>query len=196
MINKELDEKVWINTLNTCHYVRGDYLHDKITTLFCEKHKIEFETNYENVRKNQKPHHVCPLCKKEDKNKNKVLIKCDYCGKEFYRNPNKIKDFNFCCRECKDKAQRVYSGNKFNHLRPKHYSIEPKNYREQAFYYYPHKCAICGRNEDEDILEVHHIDNDRENNDLKNLIILCPICHRKLTSNKYELIERKQIIKK
>lgn len=48
--------------------------------------------------------------------------------------------------------------------------------------------------EDPDILEVHHIDENREHNELSNLVILCPICHRKITSHKYKLIERNSII--
>ena len=46
------------------------------------------------------------------------------------------------------------------------------------------------------MLEVHHIDENRANNELDNLIVLCPICHRKLTTGKYELINRTEIIKK
>ena len=57
-----------------------------------------------------------------------------------------------------------------------------------------HKCAICGWDEDKDILEVHHIDENLSHNELENLIILCPICHRKLTSHKYKLINREQIV--
>lgn len=78
-----------------------------------------------------------------------------------------------------------------------HYSKQEKNhpnytgnnYRKKAFDNYEHKCAVCGWNEDEDILEVHHIDENREHNDLENLKILCPICHRKITSGKYQLID-------
>ena len=59
-----------------------------------------------------------------------------------------------------------------------------------------HKCAICKWDEDKDVLEVHHIDENRDNNDISNLIILCPICHRKLTTGKYILVDRKYIQKK
>ena len=60
-------------------------------------------------------------------------------------------------------------------------------YRRNAFDYYPHKCAICGWNEDKRILEVHHIDENHDNNELNNLMILCPICHKKLTLHLYKL---------
>jgi predicted HNH restriction endonuclease len=47
----------------------------------------------------------------------------------------------------------------------------------------------CGYDEDERILEVHHIDEDRNNNDIKNLCILCPNCHVKITYHFYELLD-------
>ena len=82
-------------------------------------------------------------------------------------------------------------------MRPDHYGkTESKNYREKSFRFYEHKCAICEWNEDKDVLEVHHIDENRNNNDISNLIILCPICHRKLTTGKYVLVDRKYIQKK
>lgn len=101
----------------------------------------------------------------------------------------------FCCREHKDLAQRLDSGLEFDVLRPEHYGITSKNYREVAFRSYLHQCAVCGWDEDKDVLEVHHIDSNREHNELSNLIILCPNCHKKLTTQKYQLIDRKEIVK-
>lgn len=49
-------------------------------------------------------------------------------------------------------------------------------YRELAFDNYEHVCYNCGRAHD---LEVHHLDGDRTNNDVKNLVILCSSCHHK-----------------
>lgn len=42
------------------------------------------------------------------------------------------------------------------------------------------KCPIC-ENESVDHFEVHHIDEDRSNNDFANLLFLCPLCHSKIT---------------
>ena len=47
------------------------------------------------------------------------------------------------------------------------------------------KCKYCGINEWNGvklILELHHIDGDRYNNDFENCIMLCPNCHA-ITSN-------------
>ena len=52
-----------------------------------------------------------------------------------------------------------------------------KNYRKLAFEHYPPICAFCGFGVPE-VLEVAHVDGDRSNNKTKNLVILCPTCHK------------------
>lgn len=41
------------------------------------------------------------------------------------------------------------------------------------------KCEICGKSGEEYMMELHHIDGDRYNNELTNLQILCLDCHSK-----------------
>ena len=53
------------------------------------------------------------------------------------------------------------------------------NYRKLAFDRYDPVCAYCGFGIPE-ILEVAHIDGNRQNNDIGNLVILCPTCHKML----------------
>ena len=53
------------------------------------------------------------------------------------------------------------------------------NYRKLAFEHYPPICAYCGFGIHE-ILEVAHLDGNRSNNEIDNLIILCPNCHKML----------------
>ena len=48
-----------------------------------------------------------------------------------------------------------------------------------AYRSYIHECVICGC-DDEDMLDVHHIDCNRENNECDNLIILCANHHAKV----------------
>jgi hypothetical protein len=38
-------------------------------------------------------------------------------------------------------------------------------------------CSLCGYDKHINILERHHIDRDRTNNNLSNILILCPNCH-------------------
>jgi hypothetical protein len=51
------------------------------------------------------------------------------------------------------------------------------NYRKIALKAYKHLCAHCGFGV-LDVLEVAHIDGDRRNNHLANLVLLCPNCHK------------------
>ena len=53
------------------------------------------------------------------------------------------------------------------------------DYRKLAFQTYEPFCAYCGFGI-RAILEVAHIDSNRGNNDLENLVILCPTCHKML----------------
>ena len=113
---------------------------------------------------------------------------CLQCGKKIYRNKNTVSMSGnvFCSRSCGN----AYKSRKRINL------INSAEYRRNAFMIYPHKCAICGYDDEEDILEVHHIDENRKNNDISNLNILCPICHKKLTLKLYKLSsDRKHLIK-
>ena len=51
------------------------------------------------------------------------------------------------------------------------------NYRKLAFEQYPPVCAHCGFGI-ADVLEVCHLDCQRTNNHVGNLVILCPTCHK------------------
>lgn len=119
---------------------------------------------------------------------------CANCNKEVWKTPSQLarsKSGNvFCSRSCSTSYN-----NKFK-VGEKHPNFKGVNYREKAFEEYPHCCAVCGWNEDERILEVHHIDECHSNNDIKNLILLCPTCHRKITLGYYILVNRKRLLPK
>ena len=129
--------------------------------------------------------HRCPNCKNNE-NKNGKYVKCAYCGKEIYRTKSRLDKSEtglfYCSRECgnRHKNEIRRANGEWN---------DSLNYRLKAFKAFPHKCMVCGWNEDERILEVHHKDENRSNNDIDNLSILCPICHRKITLHYYELLE-------
>lgn len=115
------------------------------------------------------------------------LVHCAYCNKSIYATKHRIEKSKsgliFCSHSC--------NASYFNPITKK--KEDSGTYRERAFKTYEHKCAICGWSGDERVLEVHHIDENRDNNDLDNLIILCPMCHRYLTLHIYSLEELKKI---
>lgn len=54
------------------------------------------------------------------------------------------------------------------------------DYREKCLSEKVNLCNVCG---DSEKLFVHHIDGDRSNNALDNLVPLCPSCHRSVHSH-------------
>jgi 5-methylcytosine-specific restriction endonuclease McrA len=206
LTENQIQERVFKNSLETCDYIKGYVNGSSIITVKCRIHNYEFETKYENVKRENRAHYICPLCQKEniDKKyeKNRTEVECAYCHKKFLKQNSKLENSKtglyFCCREHKDLAQRLESGSEFEKMRPEHYGttmLDSCDYRKKAFYIYEHKCAVCGYDEEENILQVHHIDENRQNNDIENLIILCPNCHAKITWGKYILKDRKQLVK-
>ena len=121
----------------------------------------------------------CPQCKYAE-------IECSYCGKRFSRLKSEIRNtqsgFHYCSRECGNRHKNSFTTN----------NEDGNAYRRNAFNSYEHKCELCGWDEDERVLEVHHIDENRNHNNIENLMILCPICHKKLTLHLIEL-ENRQI---
>lgn len=200
LTQKEFEEKIF-NLFGDKYSVVSEYQgQKKPITLHCNIHNINFTVTAQCfMRGSNDIRSSCPECTKDRRHENQVLCTCSYCKKQFYRAPSKINNSKsglfFCCREHKDLAQRLDSGEQFNKMRPPHYIgiITTSNYRDFAFKYYPHCCANCGWNEDKNILQVHHIDENRKNNALDNLMILCPNCHAKLTTHYYILDENKKI---
>lgn len=191
----KVKEKVFQNSHQTCEYVSG---YEKIASVIrvkCLIHENEFELKYENIRHDDKQYYPCTICQEEQRQHRyesiRQEVECAYCKKKFLKPKAQLENSRsglfFCCRQHKDLAQRLDSGEFFVEIRPEHYGTLARSYRELAFRTYEHKCACCDWHEDIRILEVHHIDGDRENNDISNLVILCPNCHRKITLGYYSL---------
>lgn len=138
----------------------------------CKKCGYEWSYSAASLMPNNTKQHTfigCPECKYEE-------VECNYCHKKFKRLKSQLEKDN--------KARQVYCSKECGNRHKNSLITQIKdgsNYRRNAFLNYPHKCDICGWDEDERILEVHHLDEDRNNNKIENLRILCPICHKKLT---------------
>lgn len=159
----------------------------KYTKRKCEQCGKKFDAVLKNIRIG-KARFCCMSCFRESQKKQVDMV-CSNCGKKFTRAKARLNcsrhGIYFCSRECKDIGQRIGGISK---IQPPHYGNGKRNYRDIAFRAYKEKCLVCGYNDDPRILEVHHIDNNRENNKLENLIVLCPICHRKITLRYYSLV--------
>lgn len=52
-----------------------------------------------------------------------------------------------------------------------------------------YQCQVCGKNQEDEALSIHHIDYNKENCNPVNLISLCRSCHRKTNDNREYWIE-------
>ena len=164
----------------------GEYINKRTPiTLHCLDCNYEWSTKAQNVLYciNVIKYHQCPNC--GNNYAKREVYQCAYCGKEIYRKPseisNNISGNFYCSKKCGNLAK-----NRFREESGE-WADSYSTYRKRAFQTYPHKCLTCGWDEDERILEVHHIDENREHNEIENLCILCPTCHRKITLGQYYL---------
>lgn len=150
----------------------------------CDHCGKEFEKPTNKVNESRKKNWklYCSLeCRTAAKNK-KIKCFCAFCNKEIWKDPAEIKNSKsgnvFCSKSCACSYNNSHYRLKENNPNWKggQYS---NNYQKMAYRTYVHECVICGCN-DEEMLDVHHIDCDRENNNCDNLIILCANHHAKV----------------
>lgn len=129
---------------------------------------------------------ICPICGKEFEYISCRTNKAKYCSRSCYYKSQRLKgsmdvickccgkifkDYPshkrvFCSKECKRKFELSVFKDSF---------CAAKN--RLKYFGRMLKCEICGYSEHKEILGVHHIDKNHNNNDLKNLIVVCPNCH-------------------
>ena len=107
---------------------------------------------------------------------------CQNCGKEFIfvgrKNSRAYQYAKFCCKSCA-------------HDRSSWWKDHYKSYRTLGIKYWGKQCEICGFDK---IVEVHHFDKNHFNNDVNNLIVLCPNHHRMIHTKKYEKEVTQQLL--
>lgn len=78
-----------------------------------------------------------------------------------------------CSRECANKHR---TGIKYKMNRPHDKVIAQRRLKLRLLVLRGNTCELCGYNKTE-ILQVHHKDRNRQNNNLNNLKLICPNCH-------------------
>ena len=117
------------------------------------------------------------VCQRKGQLKGK-FIKCYICGKETWKQPKQIKHSKsgkfFCGKSCQTiwRNKIVFVGK--NHPNWKngqtiYRDILLRSKKEEV-------CTLC-KTSDKRVLAAHHLDGDRKNVELKNLIWLCWNCH-------------------
>lgn len=133
--------------------------------------------------------------------------KCFVCGKSIYKRPSVIranKELVFCSRKCYGISCRIEipcivcgeailaglnkktcsrkcsnihrAGIKYKIGRPRDKAEQVRAIKLRLFRERGKECERCGYSKSE-ILQVHHKDRNRNNNNTQNLEIICPNCH-------------------
>lgn len=120
----------------------------------------------------------------------RVELACDWCGMPIVRPKSRLEwvGHHFCSKECTNlwRSQR-YSGSGSPHWRGGTSRLPygpdyTDDLRETIRLRDGHICAMCGS----PAKCVHHIDDDKFNNNPSNLITLCRSCHSSITRSRRE----------
>ena len=110
-----------------------------------------------------------------------IIKECPVCGNGFETQLGHSKEKQTCSYACSNTFFRSGENNgSFKHGK--------RNYRTVCFLNHKKECIIkgCGEN---NIVEVHHYDEDHTNNDPSNLVPLCPTHHKYWHSGFKNLVE-------
>lgn len=137
---------------------------------------------------------TCPECGKKAIKHAKGL--CNNCYRRIAWK-QKIKKCENCGRMRPHKAYGLCSG---CHMRIYHYDVI-KAHQSKKLYgvdldtykNITKKCAVCGFDK---IVELHHLDGDKANLNVKNFVGLCPNCHKQLHHYDYFKNMKKKLAEK
>lgn len=104
-------------------------------------------------------------------------VLCSICGTTMYRSSRDLERSNsgkyFCSKSCQTLwRNRLFSGEKHSNFKYGTASYRQKMLRSGVL----QACTRCATN-DQRVLAVHHIDQNRKNNSIENLTYLCHNCH-------------------
>lgn len=108
-------------------------------------------------------------------------VVCETCKNNFIvserhkLHPQKNK--YFCSRKCANSIGGKTKAKKYGYTQ----------YQTIAEKFHKKECIVCGVT---DILDVHHLDENRQNNDPSNLVFLCPNDHYRLHRNNDERVKK------
>lgn len=111
----------------------------------------------------------------------KIEKECPVCKSKFITKKGHPREKKTCSYSC---ANSYFRSGKDN----PNWKEDSTNYRTLCFEHYNHKCLVC---DESLVLDVHHLDGDRTNNNINNLIPLCPTHHAYIHRGYSYLIENK-----
>ena len=120
------------------------------------------------------------------------MVYCDQCKKEIYRNQTKLAVSRsgkfFCTKSCQTKWRNKY----FSGKKHANWISGESTYRDVLLNNNIKQiCRRC-KNKDHRVLVVHHMDHDRKNYEVRNLLWLCHNCHFFIH---YDKLEEQKLLK-
>lgn len=121
-----------------------------------------------------------------------ILIdyRCEQCGKQWRvkQNGHKVtRQRHFCSKSCRSawRTQRWAGENNPGYIHgqgERSYPLSYKKIRNAIKERDGYSCQRCGKEEGDVSHHIHHMDFDKRNTDIDNLITLCPSCHASVTA--------------
>lgn len=115
---------------------------------------------------------------------NGIRLACDFCGASILRTPGRLKPTNYCSRTCANLAHSLRMRGKGNgryvhgqapSLYPAEFRVVRQSVRDRD----GSRCRKCGMTEEDNgyALSVHHVNYQKTDNRMDNLVTLCRWCH-------------------
>jgi len=148
----------------------------------CDHCSSVFKKEVKKVNQNRKLGHKC-YCSDACKNASPsfrersgtVRTICGYCKQPIKGRQSKLgkskSGLLYCSKTCSGLANARRGKDHHNYI-----DGHTAPYRELALRTFENKCFVCGYDKVQ-VLEVHHKNKDRSDNEISNLIILCRNCH-------------------
>ena len=121
----------------------------------------------------------------------KTKIQCSGCGKTILKNPSQLKERNFCSRKCASYGHRQkITGQDNGRFRSGRWTGYAAEFRDASIIVRKRTngaCVTCNRPENYPKHPVHHVNGNKFDNQLQNLVTLCTSCHKQIHA-KIEII--------
>ncbi len=141
----------------------------------CKKCDLEFKAKPSWI-KNGHGIFCSSSCQYEAKKKGKI-IECFICKKEVYKQKKALEKSKsgkfFCGKSC----QTVWRNSEFVGVKHANWKEGEHAYRSVLVRHGIQKVCDNCKIEDKRVMAVHHVDRNRKNNDVTNLVWLCHNCH-------------------